>query len=60
MKEYDEQDVLNSTYLNGMFTERERITALIDIYCDGHHSALDNCSCSILIALSKGVNSERV
>lgn len=39
------------------YTQRHPLQKAVDIidkYCDGHHSALDGCECSILIALIKG------
>lgn len=44
----------NLGVLAGEARELQRVTNLIDKYCDGHHSALDGCECAILIALIKG------
>lgn len=38
----------------GVKAERERIIALLEDYCDGVHSALDGCECSLQIGIVKG------
>lgn len=57
--EYDEQSVLDSTYLNGMFTERERIISLLETeMCEAYgENCDDNPHCTArnrVIALIKG------
>lgn len=57
---YDEQSVLDSVYLNGMFNERERIIALLK----AELPRVTGCGCCMdadlsgaeLIALIKGEN----
>ena len=40
----------------GQQAERKRIIKLLEDYCDGNHSALDNCDCSHHIHRIKGEN----
>ena len=39
---------------NSQRNPHQREIEIIEKYCDGHHSAMDGCYCSILIALIKG------